>query len=51
MSQSICTFTHYRFDYLAKENPKAIGDVNPNNARIKQLFKDQGGYGDGRTTN
>jgi hypothetical protein len=35
-------------DYLWKQLesnwPELLGSVNPNNAQIKQLFGDQGGY-------
>jgi acyloxyacyl hydrolase len=35
----------YTFDQLTKLYPNVLPPINPNNARIKQLFGDQGGYG------
>jgi acyloxyacyl hydrolase len=32
------------FEWLEKEYPDAVGPINPNNAKIDQLFGDQGGY-------
>lgn len=30
--------------HLASDHPTFLGQTNPNNARIAQLFGDQGGY-------
>jgi hypothetical protein len=34
----------YLWEQLQQDHPSFIGDVNPNNALIVQLFGDQGGY-------
>ena len=31
-------------DYIARDHPHWLGPVNPNNAKIEELFGDQGGY-------
>lgn len=32
------------FDNISKDHPNFLGPINPNNAKIQQLFGDQGGY-------
>jgi len=36
--------SEYMWNRLMKERPEFLGNVNPNNEIIFQLFKDQGGY-------
>jgi acyloxyacyl hydrolase len=31
-------------DYIQRDHPDWLGPVNPNNAKIQELFGDQGGY-------
>ena len=34
----------YIWDYVKKNLPHLIGEENPNNLKIQQIFGDQGGY-------
>jgi acyloxyacyl hydrolase len=32
------------YDKMVKDDPSIIGPINPNNQKIEELFKEQGGY-------
>ena len=32
------------WEMLERDHPEVLGEINPNNQRIIQLFGDQGGY-------
>ncbi len=34
----------FAWEYMKKNVPHFIGDVNPNNDQIREIFGDQGGY-------
>jgi hypothetical protein len=32
------------WDKMVEDDPSILGPINPNNKKIEELFKDQGGY-------